>query len=300
MIRVFAFKDKHNQPFVGVDYQGRLYNFTRAWDLYKQIKLNGQGPDLAFIQIMLEMDLFHSDVFHELFETLQQYRSLDDLIVQDDPHVSIPIERPSKIICVGRNYGRHALELGNEIPDEPILFAKAPSSMIATEEPVRLPTGIGRVDYEGELAVVIGKSGRRIPEARALDYVAGYTLINDITARELQKQDKERGLPWFRSKSYDTFCPIGPALVPAAEVTDPQKFYLTVQVNGEVRQQGDCGDMLFPVARLISYISQMMTLIPGDIIATGTPEGVGPLKNGDRVEVEIQEIGILRNPVVHE
>ena len=298
MIRVFAFEDKNHQPFVGVEWNGKLYHFTRAWEIYKQIKLNGEGPSFPFIQLMLEMDLFHSDVFNELFDTLKQYRPLDDLIVRQPEAIAVPIQRPSKIVCVGRNYGRHALELGNQIPDEPILFAKAPSSMIATKEPIRLPKDVGRVDYEGEIALVIGKTGRNIDPASAMEYVGAYTLVNDVTARDLQKKDKERGLPWFRSKSIDTFCPIGPCLVPASEITDPHNLTLTLRVNDEERQKGHTGDLLFPIPELISYISKYMTLYAGDIIATGTPEGVGPLHSGDWVEVEVPEIGLLRNQVL--
>ncbi len=298
MIRVFAFHNRKNQPFVGVEWKGRLYHFTRAWELYKQIKLNGEGPALPFMQIMLEMDLLHSDVFNELFETLKQYRPLDDLTVRGSPKIAVPIERPSKIVCVGRNYGRHAAELGNAIPERPILFAKAPSSMIAHEEPIRMPRDIGRVDYEGELALVVGKTATRVPEGSALEVVAAITLLNDVTARDMQKADQDRGLPWFLAKSLDTFCPIGPCLVPVQEIDDLHDLTLVTRVNGDERQRGHTGDFLFPIPELISYITKYITLQPGDIIATGTPEGVGPLQPGDTVEVEVAPIGCLRSSVI--
>ncbi|RMD98613.1 MAG: FAA hydrolase family protein [Calditrichaeota bacterium] len=209
----------------------------------------------------------------------------------------VPIERPSKIVCVGRNYGRHAAELGNAIPDEPIIFAKAPSSMIPMEEKIHIPPNAGRVDYEGEIAIVMGKTASHIDRSQALEHVAAYTLVNDVTARDLQKQDKEKGLPWFRAKSFDTFCPIGPGLVPAGEIPDPQSLTLHLRVNGQERQKGNTADMLFGFDELIAYISRHMTLHVGDIIATGTPAGVGPLQPGDVVEIEVKEIGLLRNGV---
>ncbi len=297
MTQVFSCLNNKNQPFIGVKWQGELYNFTQAWELYKQIKLNGQGPALPFLQVMLEMDLFYSDVFDDLFGTLKQYRPLDDLVVHHSMKYQVPIERPSKIVCVGRNYGRHAAELGNAIPDEPIIFAKAPSSMIPMEEKIHIPPNAGRVDYEGEIAIVMGKTASHIDRSQALEHVAAYTLVNDVTARDLQKQDKEKGLPWFRAKSFDTFCPIGPGLVPAGEIPDPQSLTLHLRVNGQERQKGNTADMLFGFDELIAYISRHMTLHVGDIIATGTPAGVGPLQPGDVVEIEVKEIGLLRNGV---
>jgi len=297
-IRAFAYSDDNGLPLVGVEWRGKEYNVTQAWEFYKQIVLNGQGATLSFLQIMLEMDLFHSDVFNELFETLQQYRPLDDLVIRRRGAFSVPIARPGKMICVGRNYGRHAAELGNAVPDEPILFAKIPSALIAHEQKIVLPRGVGRVDYEGEIALVIGKEAKNVPREQALDYVAGYTLFNDVTARELQHQHKAKGLPWFLAKNFDTFGPLGPYLVPASEISHPDNLTLQTRVNGEVRQNGNTGDFLFPIPDLIATISKRITLTPGDIIATGTPEGVGPLQPGDEVEVEVKELGLLRNRVV--
>lgn len=297
MVKVFSYKDKQEQPSIGVVWRRASYNFTRAWEIYKQIKMDGQGPSFPFVQVLLEMDLLHNDVFDDLFTTLERYRPLQDLVVPSDTRPLVPVERPPKIIGIGRNYGKHAQELGNAVPEEPIFFAKATSSIIASGDTIYLPHDAGRVDHEGELAVVIGKPGTAISESAAQEHIAGYTLLNDVTARELQARDKGKGLPWFRAKSFDTFCPIGPYLIPAESVPAVGDLQLIVRVNGEVRQNGHTSDMLFAIPELIAYISRHMRLAAGDIIATGTPEGVGPLEDGDEVEVEIAEFGVLHNRV---
>jgi 2-keto-4-pentenoate hydratase/2-oxohepta-3-ene-1,7-dioic acid hydratase in catechol pathway len=198
---------------------------------------------------------------------------------------------PSKIICLARNYGRHAAELGNPVPQHPLIFLKAPSSVIGPDEPILLPPESSRVDYEGELAVVIGRTCARLGAQQPIEeYIAGFTCLNDVTARDLQKADGLFG----RAKSFDTFCPLGPVLVPDL---DWRKAVVETYVNGELRQRGATTDMLFPVDELVRWISRIMTLLPGDVIATGTPEGVGPLAPGDVVEIRIEGVGVLRNPV---
>ncbi len=297
MTRVFAFVDANSVPQVGVEWRGISYNFTLAWDLYRQIKLDNTAPQFPFVELLLESGLFYSETFDELFETLMEFRSIKDLRIRGHWKLRAPVQRPQKVIGIGRNYGRHALELGNAIPEEPVFFAKSPSSIIASGDRIVLPKEVGRVDYEGELALVIGKEAQNIPAEQAGEYIAGYTILNDVTARDIQKQDKEKKLPWFRAKSYNTFCPMGPWLVPAGEIADPQDLQVTVRVNEEVKQNGHTGDMLFPIPELVAYLSRHMTLMPGDVIATGTPEGVGPLQSGDVVEVEVGDIGVLRNTV---
>jgi len=197
---------------------------------------------------------------------------------------------PTKIIGVGRNYRAHAAELGHDLPAEPLLFLKPPSALIAHDEVIRLPGASQRVDYEGELGVVIRRTARAVPEATALDCVAGYTCVNDVTARDLQKRDVQ----FTRAKGFDTFCPVGPCL---ALGVDPSDLEIVTRVNGVPVQRGRTSDMMFGIARLIAAISSIMTLQPGDLIATGTPEGVGPLHAGDSVEVAVQGVGTLRNPV---
>lgn len=204
--------------------------------------------------------------------------------------VLAPVE-PSKIVCVGRNYAAHAAELGNDVPKEPLIFLKPPSSLIGQGDAIRLPAYSKQVEHEGELGVIIGKHCSQLADDEdPLSYVLGYTCVNDVTARDLQKSDVQ----FTRAKGFDTFCPAGPYIE-----TQLDSANVTVQtfVNTEKRQDGSTSLMVYPVAFLIRWISRMMTLLPGDLIATGTPAGVGPLKAGDVVEVAVQGVGILRNPV---
>lgn len=197
---------------------------------------------------------------------------------------------PSKIIAVGRNFAAHARELGHEVPKEPLIFFKPPSSVIGPGAPIRILPEMGRVDPEAELAVVIGRRGRHIRRERALDFVLGYTCGNDVSDRDFQRRDGQ----WARAKGFDTFCPLGPWIVTDL---DPSDLRLVCRVNGEVRQNGTTADMVFDVPFLISTISHIMTLEPGDVILAGTPEGVSPIQPGDVVEIEIEGIGVLYNPV---
>ena len=195
---------------------------------------------------------------------------------------------PSKIVCVGRNYREHAAELGNPMPDQPLLFLKPPSSIVGPTDAIELPAGSARVEHEGELGVVIGRRARLISDSEnSLDYVLGYTCVNDVTARDLQRLDVQ----FTRAKSFDTFCPVGPTIVTGI---DPFDLQVETRVNGETRQRGRTAAMAFPVAYLIRYISHIMTLEAGDLISTGTPAGVGPLSDGDVCEVEVEHVGTLR------
>lgn len=202
--------------------------------------------------------------------------------------------KPSKLVCVGRNYAKHAAELGGVVPDEPLIFFKPPSSMISDGQSIVVPNGVGRVDFEGEIAVVIGETCRNISAKDSWDVVEGIAPLNDVTARDLQRMDDQ----WGRAKGFDTFCPIG-EIVSAATV-DLSNLSVITRVNGEVRQQGHISDLVFSIPVLIEYISSIMTLEVGDLIATGTPEGVGPLSVGDIVEVEVGEVGSVSNMVVAE
>jgi 2-keto-4-pentenoate hydratase/2-oxohepta-3-ene-1,7-dioic acid hydratase in catechol pathway len=198
---------------------------------------------------------------------------------------------PSKIVCVGRNYAAHAAELGNDPPKEPLIFLKPPSSIIGPGEPIVLPKYSRRVEHEGELGLVMGTACAHLKdEEDALCYLLGYTCVNDVTARDLQKSDVQ----FTRAKGFDTFCPVGPHI---ESELDPHNVLVETCVNGTQRQSGSTALMAFPVAFLVRWISRMMTLLPGDLIATGTPAGVGPLAAGDRVEVSVAGIGVLRNPV---
>jgi 2-keto-4-pentenoate hydratase/2-oxohepta-3-ene-1,7-dioic acid hydratase in catechol pathway len=207
-----------------------------------------------------------------------------------DVKLTAPVN-PSKIVCVGRNYAEHAAELGNEVPSEPLLFLKAPSAIINDGDKITLPKYSRQVEHEGELAIVIGRKCRSLfDDEDPFDHILGYTCLNDVTARDLQKKDGQ----FTRAKSFDTFCPAGPFI---ETDLDLKNGGVSTRVNGEVRQSGKFSQMVFPVDFLIRYISNMMTLLPGDVIATGTPSGVGKLDSGDVCEVEIEGIGVLRNRV---
>jgi 2-keto-4-pentenoate hydratase/2-oxohepta-3-ene-1,7-dioic acid hydratase in catechol pathway len=205
------------------------------------------------------------------------------------------VARPGKIVGVGRNYREHAAELGNAVPPHPLLFLKPATTVIADGAPIVLPPESSQVEFEAEIGVVIGRRLRRAAEDAARAGIAGLTCVNDVTARDLQRSDEQ----WTRAKGFDTFCPLGPRVVPV----EPGRFAeleVFCRVNGVERQHGRARDMVFAIPTLVAYISQVMTLEPGDLIATGTPAGVGPLHPGDVVEVEIPGVGLLRNPVIAE
>jgi 2-keto-4-pentenoate hydratase/2-oxohepta-3-ene-1,7-dioic acid hydratase in catechol pathway len=220
-----------------------------------------------------------------------------------DVRLLAPVPRPGKIICIGQNYLEHAKESAASAPPFPIVFAKYSNTVIAHGESIVIPRCVEKPDYEGELGVVIGKRGRYISKEAALEHVAGYVPVNDVSARDWQNRTSQ----WMMGKTPDTFCPIGPALVTSDEIPDPQRLTVRTVVSGEVLQEGYTGNMIFTVAHLIADMSQVMTLEPGDVIATGTPSGVGfarvpPrwLRPGDVVRVEIDGVGALENPVVAE
>jgi len=218
-----------------------------------------------------------------------------------DVRLGPPVARPSKLICLGKNYLEHAQEGNFDAPEKPLLFAKAPSALSGPTDPIVLPRSCGQVDWEVELAVVIGRKGKRIHPDKAWDYIAGYTVMNDVSGREAQFGDGQ----WFRGKSFDTFAPLGPVLVTPDEIDDIRNLQLTARVDDQLMQTGNTGDLVFDIPRLLSYISEDITLLPGDVISTGTPAGVGIFRNppitlaaGNVVTCRIDAIGELVNPVV--
>ncbi|MGA7906337.1 MAG: fumarylacetoacetate hydrolase family protein [Candidatus Sulfotelmatobacter sp.] len=217
-----------------------------------------------------------------------------DAIALEDAMLLAPV-RPSKIVCVGRNYREHAAELGHEVPQEPLLFLKPTSALLAPGGTVQRPKLSQRVDYEGELGVVIGKSCHQpAPDEDVRQYILGYTCVNDVTARDLQNKDGQ----WSRAKGFDSFCPVGPVVTD--EIDPWAGLGVETRVNGAVRQQGNTRDFIFALDVIIRHIAQAMTLFPGDLIATGTPAGVGPVVAGDVIEVSVEGVGTLRNPVADE
>ena len=253
--------------------------------LYGNVEIRGGEPWIISLAEAPEEDLAYR-LEHDA-ATAQSFDFEPMRLSEATLHAPV---KPSKIICVGRNYRDHAKELGNEVPAEPLLFFKPPSSLLAPGGIVRMPGASERVDFEGELALVISRRASRIAaDADWRSYVRGYTLANDVTARDLQKKDGQ----WTRAKGFDTFCPVGPFV--SDELDLESGLTLETHVNGEVRQHGSTNDFIFPVPALLSYISAAITLEPGDLVLTGTPAGVGPLKVGDRVDVSVDGLGVLSN-----
>jgi 2-keto-4-pentenoate hydratase/2-oxohepta-3-ene-1,7-dioic acid hydratase in catechol pathway len=285
-MKIGSFADRE-RIFIGAVFNEQVFDLSAA-----SLQLEKEAlPDLGTI---LRQELFGSKLFHDLF-MLGQYR--EEFWIPLGFLSYAALYRPEKVICLGLNYSEHARETAIDLPKEPIYFVKANSSVIAHEQPIIYPDGLGRIDPEGELAVIIGKRAKEVTEEEAPDYIGGYTILNDVTARDLQAKDMQNKHPWFRSKSLDTFCPIGPWIVTANEILPDEPLKLRLSVNGEVRQNSSTKYLVFKIRALISRISALMTLEPGDVISTGTPEGIAPIYPGDVVEIEVEKIGILRNRV---
>lgn len=273
--------------FVGAVFGEKVFNLSEAASRIGK-------PVLSDLTSLLRQEHFEVTFFSELHNREKNHQEcwhrLENIFF-------LPLLRPGKIICLGLNYVEHAREGNVPIPEEPIYFEKAVTSIIAHDQPVMYPPHLGRIDPEVELAFVIGKRARGVKEAEAGTYIAGYTILNDMTARDLQRKDIGNRHPWYRSKSLDTFCPIGPWVVTADEIDPQESLRIQLRVNGEMRQNSSTRYLVFNVTTLLSKISELITLEPGDIVSTGTPEGIAPVYPEDVMEAEIEKIGILRNPV---
>lgn len=278
---------REQSQFLGAVEGGRVLNLTG-------VPWSGSHPFLQRLTDLFRTENFSLTLFQSLFD---EGRDREDLWHDLSDVTFLPLFRPGKIICLGLNYVEHAKEGGREAPKEPIYFEKAVSAMIAHDQPVVYPQNIGRVDPEPELALVIGKRAEKVSEAAAVEHIAGYTILNDFTARDMQGRDMQNRQPWYRSKSIDTFCPVGPWIVTADEIAPLDHLHIELRVNGKKRQEGTTGDLIFKIPTLIATISAIITLDAGDIISTGTPAGVAPVYSGDVMEIEIEKIGILRNTV---
>lgn len=296
---------KDGQEGIGVVVDERVVDINAGWATL----LGGSGTLAHDMVHLLELGEGALRAVREVLHTYQQRLTSNPAEAQavsfplSEVTYRPPVTRPQKILAIGANYRAHCAESGMPIPQKPIVFVKVTSALIAHGEAIVYPRITQELDYEGELAVVIGKRARHVPEGDAMQYIAGYTIMNDVSARDLQRTEGQ----WSRAKGCDTFAPCGPWLVTADEIADPHHLALETRVNGEVRQQANTGDMVFPIPFLIAYITSAMTLLPGDIITTGTPAGVGVyrqprglLKPGDEVAIRIEKIGELRNPVVSE
>lgn len=300
-MKVLSFRRSDGSESVGMwrDEINGPYDLIRAVEIYITTA-NQCVPILTDMLDLLDAGLLDPEVLQEVDDFVEEHELVEDLSEAGDYRVIAPLPRPRAIYALGRNYPAHARESGADVPEEPIIFAKAPTAVIGPEDDVIYKKWLTRVDPEAELAVVIGREGSNIPEEEAYSHIAGYTCLNDVTARDLQKKDLGNAHPWLRSKGIDTFCPMGPWIVLKDEIRHPIELDVEMRVNGEVRQKDNTRGMTFSVPFLVSWISRYHTLYPGDVISTGTPEGMKPVVPGDVMEVSVEGIGVLRNRVVAE
>lgn len=287
-----------DESFVGLGSEERWINLSQAMK-----SLPDRFPWYSsYSEPLIEDILRHVpnliETLVELLEHLEPSERFETYQVEAPEELLSPITRPSKIIGLGRNYPGHAKETGLSVPDEPLFFAKAPSSIVGPGADIVYPPVVTRLDPETEMAFVMGRRAKDVPEDKAMEYVAGYTIVNDVTARNMQMRDVAEGKSWFRTKSFDTFTPMGPYLVLKDEIPDPHDLRITLRVNGEMRQDSTTALCIFKVPQIIHNISTFMTLEPGDVIATGTPEGIASLEPGDVLECTIAGLGTLVNQVV--
>lgn len=299
-MKIAAFRQPDGHEAVGLVTENGIMNMSSALQIYQMVEEGGQMRRFSTIMDFLSAGLFSPAKFGKLIKFAETHQLIDELTVKENYKILAPIRKPTAIHALGRNFPAHAIESVGQIPAEPIVFGKAVTSVIGMDEPVVYRKWLTRVDPEAELAVVIGKKGSSIPEADAHEFIAGYTAMNDVTARDMQRADMAAGKPWMRSKGMDTFGPMGPWIVLTDEISHPVELDVELRVNGETRQKDNTRNLLFKIPYLIHWISQYHTLYPGDIILTGTPEGMKPVSPGDVMEVYVEGIGILRNPVVGE
>jgi len=300
-MKLFSYTLDNENYAIGVETDDINVDLSAALEIYQSAQGSKNPVMIPFLQMLIEMRYCSGELIKSVLSEPWVKSKKKEIEVPENFIIKPPVARPSKIICIGRNYKAHVKELDHKVPDKPLFFAKAPSAIIGHNENIVIPSWLDtRVDHEAELGVIIGKQIKNLNEDEVQDAIAGYTIVNDITARDMQKHDIKNGNPWFQSKSLDTFMPVGPYIIPADMLENPENLDITLKVNGEVRQQGNTKDMIFNIKQIVSHISGFMTLEPGDIIATGTPEGVSPIKPGDTVEITISGLGTLVNNVVKE
>ena len=289
-------------PSIGIELESGILDIPDAASHFGR-KYHVHGH--SFPTTMMDLLQWESgiDVVRQIVERYKKTPAGERLMTRplDSVKLEAPISRPRKIVALGKNYLDHIVETGSDIPERPVVFAKFPSSVIGPDEPIQIPNVSSQIDWEVELGVVIGKLCRNVSEKKALEYVAGYTIVNDVSARDIQMGDGQ----WVRGKSIDGFCPMGPCIVTLDELGAASKLKMHTKVNGEIKQASNTSEMVFKVPNIVSYLSKSFTLEPGDVIASGTPSGVGfvrepPefLKGGDKIELYIEKIGYLRNRFV--
>ena len=286
--------------YVGLCVPEGTLNFSLAWEIY--IAENSHYPRFESLSIldMLGADLFTGKLFTDVYLHLKEQLQLEKCLEKRTFSFEPPVSRSIKVLALARNYRAHARELGNEPIEEPIIFTKTPNTILPHNGNIIYPGKQTRVDHEIELGVIIGKELKYANEEDANNAIAGYTIVNDVTARDLQSSDISNQWPWLRSKNFDTFLPMGPCIVPKEFIKEPDNLNLQLDVNGNERQRGNTSYMINSIPRVISYISGFMSLSPGDVICTGTPEGVAPINVGDTINAAIEGIGTLSNKVISE
>lgn len=290
--------DAGSGPHIVVEHEDVWYNLSAALQARDVIRDGAVCAPVTTLEALIALDRMQTAFIADALDTLRRHDLLEAYALPAAPtRFALPV-RPGKIIALGRNYAAHAAETGHEPPKEPVFFAKPVSACIADGEPIVVKPWYGQVDHEAELALVIGKRMKDVPVERALECVAGYTLMNDVTARDMQAIDMAAAHPWFRSKGIDTFGPLGPVVTLPESMPDPLHVDITLTVNGALRQQSNTAMFLFSIAEMLAFVTRFLTLEPGDIVSTGTPEGIAPITPGDTVEVRVPEIGVLTNPVI--
>jgi 2-keto-4-pentenoate hydratase/2-oxohepta-3-ene-1,7-dioic acid hydratase in catechol pathway len=277
---------------------GEWLDFTLASQMWAGVQKGEIGAAPTSLQQWLDSGYFSLDKAHEIAQFASHHRLSTLFLKESDLEFQAPFSRPGQIIALARNYTVHAQESTLPVPHEPIFFSKSNTSVVGPGDPVVLPPNLGRIEPEIELAFVIGKRASHVPAARAAEYIAGYTVLNDVSAQELQSREIQEGYPLFRCKSLESFTPIGPWLVTADEVGINPALAMTLRVNGETRVSTNTGGLTFGIAKLVEFISGYLALYPGDIITTGCPKAAGEICPGDEMELEIEKIGTLKNPVV--
>jgi 2-keto-4-pentenoate hydratase/2-oxohepta-3-ene-1,7-dioic acid hydratase in catechol pathway len=283
--------------FLGFEDDGTIINLTRAVSFYEVTVHNCFLEPVQYIEELIGDETFSIDFFGEVMSILSRHGFKKNFAVEGDYRVNPPVH-PGKIIALGNNYHEHIKEMNQKTPEKPVLFGKWPSTVIGHRDSIVKPPRIGRMDYEAELAVIIGRRAKNVKAAEAMDYVFGYTCLNDVTARDIQREDLSRSLPWMPSKNFDTFSPMGPCVLLAKAVKEPVAIDVQSHVNGVLKQNGNTRDFIFDIPTVIEYISSIMTIEAGDVISTGTPVGVGPIEPGDTVDITCSGIGTLTNSVV--
>jgi 2-keto-4-pentenoate hydratase/2-oxohepta-3-ene-1,7-dioic acid hydratase in catechol pathway len=295
-MKLLSFEDS-NGPAYGTFVDKTLVNLASLVRAYETVVL--KKPLLASSDIVefLARGYSESTRLEELLRFLREESLQQTLAVTSGYRMLAPVPRPPKIIALGRNYALHAQETKAPVPEEPIIFCKSNSSVIGPNATILIPSDVGRIDHEVELGVIIGKRATKVQAQQAYEYVVGYTVALDITARDLQRSDIDKRQPWYRSKNFDTFTPLGPWMVTADEIPPPIELDIELSVNGQIQQQANTREMIFDVATTIEFITEHITLEPGDMILMGTPEGIGPINDGDHIVSRIEKIGEMVNTV---